>query len=108
MTSMPIDTELMIGRRAHARVACEFGVEVKHSAGEWQRAMLRDISMTGFMLVVADGTLPGESLWLRLPAIGPVPARVRWRKGAVAGCEFLYALEPTALAQLERQVARAI
>ncbi|HEU4650511.1 MAG TPA: PilZ domain-containing protein [Croceibacterium sp.] len=105
---MPIDTELMIGRRAHARVACEFGVDVKHSAGDWQRALLRDISLTGFMLVVPDGMLPCESLWLRLPEIGPVPARLRWRKGAVVGCEFLYALERTALAKLERRVARTL
>jgi hypothetical protein len=105
MTSTPASPEQMIGRRNQFRLACELGVDVRLSGSEWRRALLRDISAAGFMVIAPLDALPRGSLWLRLPDIAPVPARVRWRQDGMIGCQFLYTLERSTLDHIATLVA---
>ena len=65
---------------------------------------LLDISTAGFRIETYEA-LPVESrVWLTLPGLEAICARVAWRRGDQAGCEFSAPLHP---AVLERAIASA-
>ena len=101
------DPELALGRRQASRLSCTLGVEIKQSATAWQRALLRDVSATGFKAVAPTQSAGSDSLWLRLPGLDPLAASVRWRDGAVIGCRFLYPLDRPTLDRIEAILERA-
>jgi hypothetical protein len=84
--------EGLIGRRVAPRAQCSVAVEVRE-AGGWCRASLRDISRSGFRVLLRSAGEGRGSLWLRLPGLPPLPAKVCWREGNMAGCQFLYPLD---------------
>lgn len=65
---------------------------------------LLDISTDGFRIESFD-SLPVEShVWLTLPGLEALCARVAWRRNDEVGCEFATPLHP---AVLERAIAAA-
>ena len=86
------EPEGLIGRRISPRAPCEVAVDVRE-AGGWYRAVLRDISRSGFRVILRSSTANRTSLWLRLPGLLPLAAQVCWREGNLAGCRFLYPLD---------------
>lgn len=107
VTSNGAVAERAIGRRQRPRQACDLVVECKAAGGEWQRAILRDVSATGFRLVHRQLDIAGVVLWLRIAGLEPLPARMRWRKGRSVGCEFLAPLDPRTERRLRAIVSAA-
>ncbi|MGN6500460.1 MAG: PilZ domain-containing protein [Tsuneonella sp.] len=93
--------EQMIGRRASQRTACSLVVEIRDVGSDWNRAQLKDISDSGCRLTRTGSFAKGGSLWLRLPGIEPIAARVRWTSADALGCQFLYPLDRNARAVLD-------
>lgn len=93
MPSAPSVPDRGIGRRIAPRTACNVMIEFKDGASQWHRALLADLSATGFRLT---GMRPGfdrPNIWLRPAGGEPMPAKVRWCREGSIGCEFLYPLD---------------
>lgn len=104
VTSIEAGDERAIGRRVRPRLECELAVEWSPDGGEWKRAVLWDISATGFMLLRQHSARADGRLWLRIPGFEPFAARIRWERTGAAGCEFLQALDP----ETERSVREIV
>jgi hypothetical protein len=102
IAAVKANPERRVGRREQPRVTCQIGVEVRDGTSSWQRALLCDVSVTGFLLTLPAGELRKENLWLRMPGMEPLAATVRWRKGTLCGCQFFYPLDRPAQARVEQ------
>jgi hypothetical protein len=92
--------EPLIGRRVALRTRCDLMVEMKDGTSGWTRALLTDFSATGCRLTRIGNPPHGGSIWLRPPGMAPIAAKVRWAADGAIGCEFLFALDAPAQAQL--------
>jgi hypothetical protein len=107
MTSATSRLDHGIGRRIAPRTKCAMVVEFKDGSAAWTRAMLADISATGFRLT---GLRPGfdrQSIWLRALDLEPLPAKVRWAADQSIGCEFLYPLDSETETAFRERIAEA-
>lgn len=66
--------------------------------GGLARALCRvlDISIHGAKLQTYTALRRGSDIWLRLPQVGEVTARVVWATDFAAGCQFQTPLAPEA------------
>lgn len=74
------------GRRTDRRA---FAAEVQFRAGSRRAAVqVRDISTLGARISGVFLVHEGDSIFLKLPMIEPIPARVAWADSFEFGCEF--------------------
>ena len=92
----------MVGRRGAERTRCQLAVEIKDGGSDWRRALLKDISTSGFRIAHAGSAPRGNSLWLRPEGGEPIPATIRWRGDGAMGCQFLYPLDEAMQAHLKK------
>ncbi len=108
MSSATVILDRNVGRRVAPRTRCSLMVEYKDGGPKWERALLADLSVTGFKL---SGIRPGfdcQSIWLRPLGMDPLPAKVRWAAGGSVGCEFLYPLGQETEVKLRELLAREV
>ena len=79
-------------RREDARAEVGIIAEVKVGFGNWQKARLTDMSVTGFRIGWMPKACAGNSVTIRLPTMAPLQATVRWKDGNAIGCQFNRAL----------------
>ena len=90
-------------RRAE-RSEVSMGAALRRSGTKKIVIDLLDISTSGFRFETFE-SLPIDSLvWLTLPGLESICARVAWKRGDEAGCEFSTPLHP---AVLDRMLASA-
>ena len=65
-----------------------------------------DLSVTGFRAATHLTRAGGSDIWLKLPGLESLHARVVWQRGHMIGCEFVRPLHPAVLDMLVRNVAR--
>ena len=53
-----------------------------------------DLSASGARIRTLYPLRMGHPVWLRLPRLEPIEARVVWTRGCESGCEFVRALHP--------------
>jgi hypothetical protein len=51
-----------------------------------------DLSITGFRCETSCTLVPGSSIWLTIPGLAPLEARVAWRDKFRYGCAFAHPL----------------
>ena len=74
VTRVPLQTELVV-----------------RQAGRRSRVLeVSDFSRFGCCLSFEDAPVEGEWVWVALPGLAPVEARVRWTEGRKAGVEFVH------------------
>ena len=61
---------------------------------------LSDLSITGYRAVWANQVAKGDVLWLRLPDLAPLEARVIWSDHKSLGCAFVNPLHPAVLSAI--------
>jgi hypothetical protein len=85
---------------------CEvaMGAGLRQSGSKKVSVDLMDISTNGFRIEIYGALPEGSRVWLTLPGLESICARVAWRRGDQAGCEFTTPLHP---AVLERAIAAA-
>jgi len=71
-------------RRAPVSLACD----IRQGQRPWARSRLLNLSQTGFCLVWLPAMELNRTLWLRIPGLQLLKANIRWRNGAMIGCEF--------------------
>ncbi len=78
------------GERIQVHVEVEF-----RKAGYHKSTMdLQDLSRSGCKVELVERVLPGETVWIKLPGLDSISARVAWSRDWVAGLEFSTPLHP--------------
>jgi hypothetical protein len=101
-TTEPVAEPAQKGRRAPRRaVKLDAGLRQRGATGVSVQIM--DLSTEGFRVGSHLNLAPGTDVWIRLPGLEAVQARVMWCERNLLGCAFQHALHP---AVLEMIIAR--
>lgn len=84
------------GRKAE-RVPIELGAGLRQRGGAGITVQIVDLSTEGFRAQTHLVLSHGADVWLRLPGLEAIHAKVMWTKGAFIGCAFERALHPAVL-----------
>lgn len=68
------------------------------------KALIHDLSENGLMIETSAELKPGDSLFVDLPFVGTIEARIVWQKDSSYGCEFL---EPVSQATVSAAMLRS-
>lgn len=79
--------------RTEEREELEFGTVLRDGDGAQIEFVMRNVSHGGFMGDCERPLAPGAEVVLELPAIGPLPATVKWSKGRRIGCRLRHGLK---------------
>ena len=102
MTDMPF-FQTTGGRRADRRA---FAAQVQFRSGTRRAAVkVRDISTLGARVSGVFLVHQGDHIFLKLPMIEPIPAKVAWAEAFEFGCEFERPLSDMILAAITRASA---
>ena len=97
--------EVHDGRRA-SRAEVTVGAGLRQRGASGVTIQLLDLSTNGFRAATHLELEPGIDVWLRLPGLESLHARVVWQRGHMIGCEFVRPLHPAVLEMLVRSVTR--
>ena len=87
--------------RAEVTLLCE----VRQGMRPWARVRLNDISQTGFRIAWFPAVDVNRTLWIRIPGMQLLSAKVRWRSQSAIGCEFSDPLHVAVFDHMVRQAA---
>jgi hypothetical protein len=65
-----------------------------------------DLSTHGFRAATHLDLMQGSDVWLKMPGLESLHARVAWMKGHIMGCEFVRPLHPAVLDMVVRAARR--
>ena len=82
--AMPINAK---GRRTE-RVAMRADVDFRRAGENRYRVNILDFSSTGCRLELPERVLPNEIIWISLPGLETLQARVAWVNDWISGVEF--------------------
>lgn len=92
-TQAPADEPVRDGRRS-PRTPVALGASLRRREGKAATVDIRDLSAHGFRAETAGIFSPGAQVWLRLPGLEAILARVAWTDRIHIGCEFERPLHP--------------
>ena len=93
--------EMLDGRRAE-RAEVTVGAGLRQRGASGVTIQLLDLSTNGFRAATHLELEPGIDVWLRLPGLESLHARVVWQRGHLLGGEFIRPLHPAVLAMIVR------
>jgi hypothetical protein len=93
------------GRRA-ARAEVVLGAGLRQRGAHAVTVQVLDLSVTGFRAATHLELSAGSDIWLKLPGLESLHARVVWMRGHLLGCEFLRPLHPAVLDMIVRNSSR--
>jgi hypothetical protein len=93
---MKVGAELDCQRdsRKEKRLQVRIGAGLRRRGEKGSAVQVLDLSTRGFLVEANDGLSAGVNVWLKLPGIETMFARVAWCKGRRFGCEFTRPLHP--------------
>lgn len=84
--------------RKSSRVAVDFSAGLRPRGGAAAVTVhVLDLSVDGFRVDSMLDLQAGMDVWLRLPGLEPIHAKVAWIDGYLAGCAFERPLHPAVL-----------
>jgi hypothetical protein len=89
------------GRRAE-RHEVVLGAGLRQRGAHAVTVQIVDLSVTGFRAATHLNLLEGSDVWLKLPGLESLHARVVWMRGHLMGCEFVRPLHPAVLDMVAR------
>jgi hypothetical protein len=89
------------GRRA-ARKDVVFGAGLRQRGAHAVTIQVVDLSTNGFRAATHLELFPESDVWLKLPGLESLHARVVWMHGHMLGCEFVRPLHPAVLDMIVR------
>jgi hypothetical protein len=89
------------GRRATRREVV-LGAGLRQRGAHAVTVQIVDLSTTGFRAATHLNMVPGADVWLKLPGLESLHARVVWMRGHLMGCEFMRPLHPAVLDMVAR------
>lgn len=79
------------------RQSCGIGAGLRPRGATGFSARILDMSTHGFRALTPNDLAPGEEVWLKLPGIETLHAKVAWIDGDLIGCAFFQPLHPAVL-----------
>ncbi|MBV9931547.1 MAG: PilZ domain-containing protein [Alphaproteobacteria bacterium] len=89
------------GRRA-ARTDVVLGAGLRQRGAHAVTVQIMDLSTHGFRAATHLELEPGADVWLKMPGLESMHARVAWMRGHLMGCEFVRPLHPAVLDMVVR------
>ena len=89
------------GRKAE-RAEVVLGAGLRQRGAHAVTVQILDLSTHGFRAATHLDLLPGSDVWLKLPGLETLHARVVWMRGHLLGCEFSRPLHPAVLQMVVR------
>ena len=90
------------GRQAERRVV-NLAARLREPGATIVDAEVLNLSVDGFMAESDLKLEPGANVWLKLPGLEALHARIAWMEGPMAGCEFVRPLHPAVLDMVVRR-----
>ena len=94
------------GRRAE-RSEVVLGAGLRQRGAHAVTVQVLDLSVSGFRAATHLQLMAGSDIWLKLPGLESLHARVVWMSGHLMGCEFVRPLHPAVLAMVVRNAPAA-
>lgn len=89
------------GRRAPRREVV-LGAGLRQRGAHAVTIQIMDLSTHGFRAATHLDLMPGSDVWLKMPGLESMHARVAWMQGHLMGCEFVRPLHPAVLDMVVR------
>lgn len=86
-------------REERARIDLE-GPTLRQADGTTETVKLHDLSSQGFRTDWPYKLVPGDQVWLKLPGLDDLPAKVAWELDLMIGCKFDVALRSAVFARI--------
>lgn len=83
--------------RKAERAHCEIGAGLRQRGASGVSVQILDLSTHGFRASTHLSLETGADVWLKLPGLEPLHARVAWMRGYLVGCAFDRPLHPAVL-----------
>jgi hypothetical protein len=85
------------GARQAERKDCRIGAGLRQRGATGVTVQIMDLSTHGFRASTHLELEKGTDVWLKLPGLEGLHARVKWTDGYLVGCEFVRPLHPAVL-----------
>jgi len=95
--SAQLHTEQVLDGRRTARADVTVGAGLRQRGASGVTIQLLDLSINGFRAATHLELEAGTDVWLRLPGLESLHARVIWMRGHLLGGEFVRPLHPAVL-----------
>jgi PilZ domain-containing protein len=95
-------TESAVDGRRAARAEVALGAGLRQRGAGGVTVQLLDLSTNGFRAATHLELIPGTDIWLKLPGLESLHARVVWMRGHLLGGEFVRPLHPAVLDMVVR------
>lgn len=89
--------------RSAPRVRLSIPATMRPSGSPGFAVVVRDLSLSGVACEALTGMAAGTRVWLTLPGLAAIQAKIVWNDGTIVGCEFDTLLN---LAVMENILAR--
>lgn len=89
-------------REERERVNLE-GPTLRQASGNAEAITLHDLSSQGFRTDWPHKLVPGDQVWLKLPGLEALPAKVAWELDLMIGCKFDVQLRSSVFARIMNQ-----
>lgn len=79
-------------------------VDFRRAGDHRYRVNILDFSPEGCRIELPERVIPNEMIWISLPGLASLQARVRWVKDWVAGVEFDQPLHPSVFTHVSHRM----
>ena len=79
------------------------GPTLRVASGTTEPITLQDVSSQGFRTDWPHKLVPGDPVWLKLPGLEALSAKVAWELDLMIGCKFDVQLHPSVFAKIINQ-----
>jgi hypothetical protein len=86
--------------RSAPRVRLKIPAIMRPSGSPGFSVIVRDLSLSGVACEALTGMAPGTRIWLTLPGLSALQAKIVWNDGTIVGCEFSNLLNPAVHANI--------
>jgi hypothetical protein len=97
-----LSTQPSVEGRRVPRADVTLGAGLRQRGAHSVTIQIIDLSTEGFRAATHLDLFPGSDVWLKLPGIESLHARVVWMRGHMLGCQFVRALHPAVLDMVVR------
>lgn len=89
--------------RRSERIPIDLGAGLRQRGATGVSVRILDLSTHGFRAATHLELMEGMDVWLRLPGLEPLHAKVAWSEGHFVGCAFERALHPAVVDMIIRK-----
>lgn len=91
------------GARQADRAHCKIDAGLRQRGASGITAQVLDLATHGFRASTHLDLPKGTDVWLKLPGLEPLHARVAWMNGCLVGCAFVRPLHPAVMQMVVRR-----